>query len=195
MIRPIRGLDAEVGDVILLYDDRAALYRDLNLSAARAAVEGPEWVAPLPDSGTPTLPDQGSWENEGDEWKGREPPQVAPAPRPSNHRLAVDAENRATAGQREREAEKYPTLDLWLEAEARGKIRAPAPKSGTTARVLISREHGMAALTVFLKAREARIRRRVRVCKVCGGEFTGSMAETDTIRCPKCGGRRTKGSK
>lgn len=144
----------------------------------------------------------GTWENEGENWQGGSfnpdgskqseewkdggqtvPPSNLPAtPRRNDYRLHVEADNRQTAGRRAQEAEKYPTLDLWLAAEARGRIRAPSPRSGTSARILIRDAHGHTVMSAFVKKTEARQRRWPRLCRTCGNEFAGARL----IRARRC---------
>ena len=159
----------------------------------------------------------GTWENEGEEWRGgsfnpdgskrsedwkdgrqdspRPPqPQLAPDGKAawlSRHHAACDAEDRKGAPAREREFARYPTLDLWLDAERAGKLSAPPIKERIGVRGLLS-NGGRGPLSKYLDQQTVRLQRWPRPCRTCGKEFTGTK---NARRCPACGGPKPIRSK
>lgn len=87
--------------------------------------------------------------------------------------------NELDAIDRGKDAERFPTLDAWLKAEAGGQLSAGAPEEWHAEDLLEP-----AAAAAFSRLRQARTRRWPRLCQ-CGAEFTGEM-RSKTVRCEAC---------
>ena len=159
-----------------------------------------------------------TWENEGENWQGGSfnpdgskrseewkdgrqdnprPPQPQPAPDGhaawlSRYHARCDAEDRKGAPAREREFALYPSLDLWLEAERKGLLRAPPIEERIGVRRLLHDDRGARALSKYLDQQTVRLQRWPRLCRTCGNEFTGTR---NARRCRACGGPKPVRSK
>lgn len=213
VVRPIPELpDLRPGDYVVVQPGKrlAAMWRELDsrYEVVLGATEGPgaalQGPIPFKDPGKDTpKPGKGTWEDEGEQWQGgsfnsdgtmrsedwKRDSGVSPTEQQNAPQVEPSAQfsyNTETAAKREKEAKKYPTLDAWLEALARGKIRAPAPFGPPAYRLLCNSSEKKAR--EFMAKHEARVRRWPRMCK-CGEVFTGSLTSSHRPRCPKCGGK------
>ncbi len=85
------------------------------------------------------------------------------------------------------EASRYPTLDAWLDAEARGELKAPATEEPWAHNLL---RNGSSTPTAASR-RWADTFNRLddrwpRACRACGGEFTWEQTKRNRVRCPAC---------